>query len=264
MAESAYRSLASVYDWLVPDQLATPDGNLAAYEAVTSRLRPGARVLDASCGIGLLAVGLARAGFRVTACDASADMVDRTRALADEHGVAFPTAVCRWDQLAEQGWDAQFDAVFCVGNSLAHAEGRTGRLASLQGMAAVLGHGGLLALTSRNWERVRADGDRLDVWDRLVERDGRRGLVVYSWRIPPSWEAEHHLRISVAVLGDQPEDRRVQVTTETLSMWPFHHESLLTDLATAGLDAVGSTYEPEVAQYLVTARRAPRLPAGDG
>ena len=155
MAEISYRSLAPVYEWLIPTELTTPAGSARAFEIVTERLRPGARILDCSCGIGLLAVGLAEAGFEVTACDASPLMVERTQALARAHAVDLPARACRWDQLPDQGWQGRFDAVVCVGNSLAHAVGRDGRRAALDGMASVLTAGGALALTSRNWEQIR-------------------------------------------------------------------------------------------------------------
>jgi SAM-dependent methyltransferase len=248
----AYGSLASVYEWLVSDAKASPAGNAEAVETVTAGLAPGAEILDCACGIGLLAVGLAEAGYRVTACDASPAMVERTRALARAHGVDVTTRVCRWDQLPDQGWQDRFDAVLCVGNSLAHAAGRSGRRAALDGMASVLVTGGVLALTSRNWEQIRSAGTRLDVWDRLVRRAARKAVVVYSWQVPPSWEAEHHLEISVAALQDGD---RLEVTTELLHMWPFRHEELLAEVAAAGLSLAASTYGTAQPEYLVTASR---------
>ena len=127
VGEVAYGSLASVYEWLVPDAKASPAGSAQAFEVVTAGARPGAQILDCACGIGLLAVGLAQAGFRVTACDASPAMAGRTRALARAHRVGVPARVCRWDQLPGQSWQDRFGAVLCVGNSLAHAVGRSGR-----------------------------------------------------------------------------------------------------------------------------------------
>src|SRR4051794_30943423 len=75
--------------------------------------------------------------------------------------------------------------VFCVGNSLHHAEGATGRLAALEAMSRLLRPGGRLVLTSRTWELVRAGGSRLDIGDRLVRRNGRDALVLYRWEIAP-------------------------------------------------------------------------------
>ena len=59
MGEVAYGSLASVYEWLVPDAKASPAGNAQAFEMVTAGLDPRGQILDCACGIGLLAVGLA-------------------------------------------------------------------------------------------------------------------------------------------------------------------------------------------------------------
>jgi hypothetical protein len=75
---------------------------------------------------------------------------------------------------------------------------------------------------------------------------------VYSWQVPPSWDTEHHLQISVAALQDGDQ---LQVTMELLPMWPFHHEELLADVAAAGLSLTGSTYDATQPNYLVTAQR---------
>jgi len=258
MAEVAYESLAAVYEWLVGDAKTTPTRSVQAFGPVTADLVPGARVLDCSCGIGLLAVGLAEAGFQVTACDASPEMVERTRALAHAHGVELTAEVCRWDQLPDRPWKEQFDAVFCVGNSLAHAVGRAGRLAALRGMGAVLRDGGVLTLTSRSWEHVRSAGTRQELWDRIVERDGRRAVVAYSWQVPASWDDEHRLEISV---GQLRSGERLEVTSEVLSLWPFPHEDLHADLAATDLNPTNCTYDASPADYVVTARRLPRAAA---
>ena len=112
-------------------------------------------------------------------------MTDSAAALAAAHGVALAVEPLTWDELGARGWDRRFAAVFCVGNSLTHATGRDGRLAALRGMAGVLRAGGLLVLTSRNWERVRAAGSGLRVADQqtggvvldtqMRRRDGVQG-----------------------------------------------------------------------------------------
>src|SRR5215218_11328404 len=172
MGDRPYDELADVYDWLVPDALLTPEGSVEAFAMVTGELRPGARVLDCAAGTGQLAVGLALRGFEVTATDASAAMVARTEGLATRRGATLRAAVCRSDEL--RAGERAFDAVFCVGNSLTHAGPRPARRASLAAMASALAPGGLLVLTSRNWERLRSAQPRLEAADGLVERGGRR------------------------------------------------------------------------------------------
>jgi SAM-dependent methyltransferase len=255
-----YETLASVYEWLVPDELLEPEGAAAAFGDLVSELAPGARVLDCAAGTGQLAVGLALRGFDVTASDASAAMVGRTRALAAARGAALRTATCAWEQLERQRWAEPFDAVFCVGNSLAHAEGRAGRRAALAAMAALLRPGGLLVLTSRNWERVRATRDGLEIGERLVERNGRPALVVHHWTIPERWDERHRLDVAVALIGAAG---AVEAHGERLDLWAFSERDLDGDLRAAGLVPAAGTYTRDAERYLVSARR-PGGGAGGG
>jgi SAM-dependent methyltransferase len=236
----AYDTLADVYDWLVPDALLEPEGAAAAF----AELDLGRRVLDCAAGTGTVAVGLALRGHEVVATDASAGMIERARALARQHGVDVEARVCAWEQLGDQGFDAPFDAVLCVGNSLTHAEGAAGRRAALLAMADVTRPGGLVAVTSRAWEQPRRG---LEVDERLVERHGMAGVVIRFW------EGERHLHVAVALLDP---DGGVRTVSERLEYWPFTHTELDEDLRAAGLEPESSTWAPEAGRYLVTARRA--------
>jgi 2-polyprenyl-3-methyl-5-hydroxy-6-metoxy-1,4-benzoquinol methylase len=200
-------------------------------------------VLDCACGAGLLAVGLALRGFETHASDASPQMVKRTRALAARHEVQIDAHVRAWEDLPPA---PGFDAVFCVGNSLAHAADRPAALAA---MARVLRPGGVLVLSSRNWERERAAGSRLEVGDQLVERDGRRALITRAWTITPD---EIALDVAVSIIEA---DGMVNTVAERLTVWPFTADELTDDLRRAGLEPQQSTYTPESERYLVTASR---------
>src|SRR6478752_7004276 len=136
VAVAGYRSLSDVYEWLIGDDKLTPAQAAAVYYSdVVGSLPPHARVLDCACGTGQLAVGLAGLGLDVVATDASAGMVRRTEQLAAEHGVPVRTLPASWDELPDHLDAATFDMVFCVGNSLHHAEGPPGRFAALAAMA---------------------------------------------------------------------------------------------------------------------------------
>jgi SAM-dependent methyltransferase len=251
MTPEPYATLAEVYEWLLPKPMITPEGSAEAYERIVDEVDPDARVLDCAAGAGQLAVGLRLKGFDVTATDASEAMIERTRQLAAAHGVALPTVVCSWEQLVEQGWSSSFDAVWCVGNSLAHAPAQAGRRAALTQMARVLRPGGLLVLTSRNWELVRDEGSGLRIREQLVERHGRRALVVYGWSLADGWNDRHHLDIAVAIVEPMG---KVSNHAERLAFWPFRHEDLDADIRAAGLVTTLSTYDPTADQYLVTAK----------
>ncbi len=247
-----YDALAGVYDWLVPDALLSPEGSCAAVARVVDTLAPGARVLDCASGTGQLAVGLALRGLEVVATDASGAMVARTRELAAERGVEVQAARCRWEDLPDR-CRGEFHAVFCVGNSLTHAAGAQARRAALGAMARLLRPGGVLVVTSRNWELVRAAGAGLRVADALVERGGERGLVIYAWTIAARWEDPHDLEVAVSLIAD---DGSVSTRGERLRFWPFTHEELEADLRAAGLTRVTPAYGPDAERYMVTALSA--------
>jgi SAM-dependent methyltransferase len=238
-----YADLSGVYEWLTPEPLLTPEGNVAAFAPWIDPLAAGARVLDCACGVGLLAVGLALRGFETHASDASPEMVERTRALAARHGTDVHARTCAWVDLPRR---PEFDAVFCVGNSLAHAADRPAALAA---MAGVLRPGGVLVLTSRNWERERAAGSRLEIDDRLTERGLRHALVTRAWTITPD---EIALDVAVSIIDA---DGTVETAAERLTVWPFTADELHDDLRSAGLEPQQSTYTPESERYLVTASR---------
>lgn len=250
---TGYDELAEVYEWLISDAKLTPAEFAAAFDDDIRLLPPGAHVLDCSCGTGHLAVGLAGLGMRVVATDASAAMVRRTEALAEEFAVSVRTVRADWRELTDHLEDASFDMVFCVGNSLHHAEGAAGRLAALEAMSRLLRPGGRLVLTSRTWERVRARGSRLDIGTRLVRRNGRDGLVIYRWEIPPQWEQEHHIEIAVAQIDA---DGSVLVRSELLSCWPYRYDELEAELRRVSLRVERHTFDPQAEGYTVVATKA--------
>jgi SAM-dependent methyltransferase len=243
-----YDPLAGVYEWLVPDQLVEPAGAAAAFEGVIAALPAGGRVLDCAAGAGQLAVGLALRGLDVTATDISPAMVQRVRELAGRHGVDLRAEVSAWETLGQLRF-RPFDAVLCVGNSIPHAEARSGRRAALSAMRAQLRRGGLLAVTSRNWDLVRSGGSHLEFGDRLVVRGGVPAVIAYSWTIPRSWDEPHGVEVGVALLDDES----VSAHVGRLTVWPFEHATLVEDLASSGFGLTRSTYSPDAERYLVTA-----------
>jgi SAM-dependent methyltransferase len=170
-----------------------------------------------------LAVCLADLGMQVVATDASAAMVRRTAELSEECGASIRTLRADWQELPDYFGDATFDVVFCVGNSLHHAEGARGRFAALASMSRLLRRGGHLVLTSRTGVLVRARGSRLDISERLVRRNGRDAGVVYRWEIAPHWEDEHHIEVAVAQVDAAGS---VLVRSKLLSCWPYRYGEL--------------------------------------
>src|SRR5688500_17800171 len=170
---TGYDALAEVYEWLISDARLAPAVFAASFDDVLSLLPSNAHVLDCSCGTGQLAVGLAGRGMQVVATDASEAMVRRTAELSEEVGASVRAVRASWGELSGAFGEGLVDRVYCVGRSLHHAAGTTGRGAALASMSRHLRRGGRLVLTSRTWELVRARGSRLDISDRIVRRNGR-------------------------------------------------------------------------------------------
>jgi SAM-dependent methyltransferase len=250
IAVAGYGALADVYEWLIADAMLTPAGSVASFGELVTSLPPNTRVLDCACGTGQLAVGLAGLGLNVVAADASLGMVRRTQELADELGVSLQTLHVNWDELPDHLDASTFDLVFCVGNSLGHAEGASGRLAALASMSQLLNHGGRLVLTSRTWELVRSRGSGFDIRDRLIRRNGRDAVVIYYTQIEQLWEQEHHWEIAVAQVEA---DGLVRTCSERLSFWPYRYEELVAQLQSVGLKVETSTFNPDAPGYMVVA-----------
>jgi SAM-dependent methyltransferase len=126
-------------------------------------------VLDAACGIGTQALGLAAAGYEVTATDISPRAVERCAREAAARGLTLRTAVADLRTL-----DAgRFDAVICMDNALPHLLTDADLALACAGLHRALVPGGLLLASIRDYDAdptgdpPRAFADRVvtQVWE---------------------------------------------------------------------------------------------------
>jgi len=109
--------------------------------------------LDAGCGSGFHALLLAELGVEVHAVDVSAAMVERLHRHAGQRGVKVTAVQTSLDRLRTT-IPTGLDAIFCMGNTLAHLLSADERLRVLGEFAAVLRPGGLLVAQVLNFQRI--------------------------------------------------------------------------------------------------------------
>lgn len=149
------------FDLLAPayDLLASPSRIASEIDALLPRLRAhGARrILDAGCAVGSHSIYLARHGFDVTGFDLSRAMIREAKRRAACAGVK--ARFVRKDLIdAGRIAGARFDAVLCLGNTVAYADSSRVRARVLRAFHRALLPGGLLVLQLRDLSTIRRTG----------------------------------------------------------------------------------------------------------
>lgn len=149
------------YDLLAPgyDLLASPERIKKEIDALEPRLREkGIRnILDAGCAVGSHSIELAKRGFKVTGIDLSSAMISeaRKRAAGAGVGIRFQKRDLATAGAASGG---PFDAVICLGNTIAYAHASSVRSRVLRAFAKSLRPGGQLVIQLRDLTTIRKTG----------------------------------------------------------------------------------------------------------
>ena len=118
---------------------------------------------------------------------------------------------------------------------------------ALTGLRRMAGPGGYVVIDSRNWEKLHAERQIVQVADRMVTRGGRRCLVLYAWEVPDRLGDEHiaHL-VFLFENGGQIEPHEYQITFR-----PFTVSELRARLELAGLREVDTDFDASRDRYSV-------------
>lgn len=184
---SPYDAVAAAYDELTSAH--AHERWLGAIEQLALRhgLR-GRRVLDVACGTGKSFAPLLRRGYDVTACDASAAMVEQARRRAPD----VPVLVEDMRRLPRLG---AFDLITCLDDAVNHLVDSTDLLAALRGMQANLAADGLLVFD------VSLATAYAQAADAIVER----GKRVFLWRLAREPAARGDVDVLVDVFTARPD-----------------------------------------------------------
>jgi SAM-dependent methyltransferase len=251
MTEDQYRSLAADYHWFFDDVDLFLGSDTPGVRAAMALLQPGARVLDAACGIGVDTTALLRRGFDVTASDASGQMVAATRQRLRAAGVGGASVIISaWADLPTSFKPGSFDAIFCIGNSIAHTPDASAAIAAFEAFRSILAPGGMLVLDTPDWELVHHTGSRVEIEPGIVERDGTRCVRTYSWHVPEAFGDPHVLEIAPIFLNGD----RATLRSYPVKMWPFTRAELKRRLAAAGFASIALDAIPGDERYTAIAR----------
>jgi glycine/sarcosine N-methyltransferase len=162
-----YDDLAEVYHLIFADWDASIARQSGVLDALLREHRPPVRrVLDATCGIGTQALGMAHAGYEVTASDVSVAAVQRCAREAAARGLRIATAVADVREL-DLG---RFDAVVSFDNSLPHLLTDADLGAACAALHESLEPGGLLLASTRDYDAEPTGDPPRDFGDRVVEQ----------------------------------------------------------------------------------------------
>lgn len=150
--ENSFNDLAEYYQFLYPN-IEELNRNLAK-EIDSKILKPmnAKKILDCTCGIGLLAIELSRLGYDVTGSDISNRMLQYAVENANKMGTKVKFVLSNILKLSEN-IEEKFDAVICKGNSFSNINPDDFEEA-LKNISSVLNKNGICYIDIRNHENV--------------------------------------------------------------------------------------------------------------
>lgn len=186
MSESVrafYDELADSYHLIFADWRASMRRQAAVLDRLL-RAELGAgphTILDAACGIGTQAIGLAAFGHEVHGSDLSPAAVERARRETAAFGIPLTFGVADMRTVADQV-AGTFDVVLACDNALPHLLTEEELSQAVASMAVKLRPGGLFLASIRDYDRLVADRPRTEGPRVFDDAEGRRiSFQVWDW-----------------------------------------------------------------------------------
>ena len=201
--------------------------------------------LDAGCGSGFHSILLAQLGVDVTAIDLSPTMLEKVEAHATRYKTKIETVQSSFADVSRKVGKT-FDAIFCMGNSLAHLRTPNELAEALHNFHLSLSVGGILFLQILNYERILRSKDKILS---VKEEGGTTFVRFYNY---------HESSIEFNILELRNENGTIVHSIQSIELYPLQSSELLaalkqqdfTDIQRYGSIAL-EEFDPNVSRDLV-------------
>ena len=183
-----YERLADEYQLLFADWEQSVVKQADVLDAIIHEFHPhkAETLLDATCGIGTQAIGLARLGYGVTGSDISTRALDVARRAAKQFGVPEIPFIEADVRSLNTRFDTTFDVVISCDNALPHLLADRDLRQATQSIYERLNSGGLALLSIRDYDQIVGSADRPQfASQRVIEDESGRRVVFQLWDWKP-------------------------------------------------------------------------------
>lgn len=176
-----YDQLSPFYHLIYPDWEAAVTWEADQLDSVIRELWGDQvhTVLDAACGIGTQAIGLAQLGYAVSASDVSQGALERARRTAAARGLSISFRAADLRTLSAQH-ATTFDLVLACDNTLPHLLTDPEITTALREMHRCCSPGGGVLVSVRDYDPTKSSGTKVVPYGVRVD-GGRRYVVLQVW-----------------------------------------------------------------------------------
>jgi 2-polyprenyl-3-methyl-5-hydroxy-6-metoxy-1,4-benzoquinol methylase len=202
--------------------------------------------LDVACGTGLHVLALARLGVHVTGADMSDAMLVKARKHAAESEEDIRWIHAPMQQIASRLPGTQYDAIFCLGNSLPHLLDSADLETAFEHFATLLAPGGILVLQLLNYARILAKKERI-----VGIRQQQNTMFIRFYDFHPPTLTFNLLTVNV-------QEANCPHTLHSTTLYPYQQEELDRYLGRQALSPIGyygnmqfQSFDPQTSPDLV-------------
>jgi len=183
MTDSYYDQLAPFYKYIYQDWGSSVGKQAAVLDQVIQEYFGDKviRVLDAACGIGTQAIGLAELGYQITGTDISSESIRIASKEANTRQLEADFIVADMREL-EQIYQIPFDLILACDNAVPHLMSKKEILKAFRGFYNGINRGGGCLISVRDYSTFDRDSQDTKLVPRLIHQvEGGRIILFDLW-----------------------------------------------------------------------------------